>query len=386
MRDKKNSLAELFKEYKSVKENDLSGRYINYDRILPLLQKWSSIFEIKEIGKSVLGIPLHAIYLGNGKKKILAWSQMHGNESTTTKAIFDFIKACEFKDENIMLNSILDNCRICIIPILNPDGARKYTRVNANGVDLNRDAFDRKEPESRILREIFLEFQPHFCFNMHDQRSIFSAGNNNQPATLSFLTPSMNKDRSVTDSRKTSMQLIAGIVKELDEFIPGKIGRYDDAFNINCTGDTFQSENIPTVLFEAGHFPEDYNREETRKFVFIALVTGLYAIARDKIKEVNWQEYLKIPENEKMFNDIVLRNCLIRGTKNDVAIQFKETLHHNNIHFIPVIEKIRNELSVFGHKEIDCKNLEIKINEKQELCENVIVDKFWVNNEIYPIN
>jgi murein tripeptide amidase MpaA len=38
--------------------------------------------------------------------------------------------------------------------MLNPDGAKTYTRENANKVDLNRDSQDLTQPESKILRKL----------------------------------------------------------------------------------------------------------------------------------------------------------------------------------------------------------------------------------------
>src|SRR5690606_13406057 len=114
---------------------------------------------------------------------IMLWSQMHGNETTTTKALFDVLNT--FKTQN----SILDACTILIIPILNPDGAEVYTRLNANNVDLNRDAQNLSQPESRVLRDCFNRFKPNFCFNLHGQRTIFSVDNTSQSATVSFLSP-----------------------------------------------------------------------------------------------------------------------------------------------------------------------------------------------------
>ena len=49
---------------------------------------------------------------------------------------------------------ILKACTLYIIPILNPDGAKAYTRLNANEVDLNRDAQDLSQPESKVLRAV----------------------------------------------------------------------------------------------------------------------------------------------------------------------------------------------------------------------------------------
>ena len=47
--------------------------------------------KVKTIGYSVQKRPISLVSIGVGNTKILLWSQMHGNESTTTKALFDFI-------------------------------------------------------------------------------------------------------------------------------------------------------------------------------------------------------------------------------------------------------------------------------------------------------
>ena len=91
--------------------------------------------------------------------------------------------------------SLLKPFTLKIIPMLNPDGAAAYTRVNANDIDLNRDALYQTQPESRLLVETFHAFKPHYCFNLHDQRTIF--GVNNSPCMLSFLAPAADKDKTV---------------------------------------------------------------------------------------------------------------------------------------------------------------------------------------------
>ena len=36
--------------------------------------------------------PIYGLKLGEGSHKVLAWSQMHGNETTTTKACLDLVE------------------------------------------------------------------------------------------------------------------------------------------------------------------------------------------------------------------------------------------------------------------------------------------------------
>lgn len=370
---------------RSFKLQEIEGRYLTYDHIDNILSNFGEQFKLEEFGKSTLGVPIQTICLGTGKIRILAWSQMHGNESTTTKAILDVINAFSSEGKNPFLHEILNNCTIAIIPMLNPDGAKLYIRHNANDVDLNRDASLLNEKESRILRGYFDYFKPDFCFNLHDQRTIFSAGKNPRPATISFLTPAMNAERSITPSRIKSMQVIAAMAEDLDFLIPGQVGRYDDAFNLNCIGDTFQSSEVPTILFEAGHFHGDYQREKTREFMAAAIFSGLKAIASGGYLDKDYEKYLEIPENQKLYNDVILRNCIVKTENVDVAIQFKEVLFEQNVIFSPVVDKIGTDLQFFGHREIDCQKTEVKTIERTELYENVVVNEIYIKNEVFTI-
>ena len=77
------------------KENSIKGRYLTLESIEPLLNKITIKKNVEIIGESVLGKPIYSYQIGTGKTKIFLWSQMHGNESTTTKALFDFINVLE---------------------------------------------------------------------------------------------------------------------------------------------------------------------------------------------------------------------------------------------------------------------------------------------------
>jgi hypothetical protein len=376
----------LIDQYPQFISSDLQGRYVAFSHIEKLIETARQDFEVVEIGKSTLKTPIHSITVGTGKIKILVWSQMHGNESTTTKAVFDVLNFFRLIINDPLISLLKMKITLKIVPMLNPDGAEAYTRVNANKIDLNRDALNLQELESRILREEFDEFKPNFCFNLHDQRTIFSAGKARFPATISFLTPAMNEDRDILPSREVSMKVIAHIAEDLKELIPNQIGRYDDAYNKNCTGDTFQKQGVPTILFEAGHYPGDYHREKTRKFITAAIISALRTIASGTWKNKNVKDYFNIPENEKLYYDLILRNTTIKNKVSDIAIQFQEQLKNNKIVFVPVVQKLEPSLPFYGHKEIDCKGGEIKTHNNNEISENVIVDKIRLKNELLTIN
>jgi len=342
----------LFEEYKT---KELHGRHITLDDLEPLLKELNTDNQLEIIGQSVQGKPIYSYQIGNGKTKILLWSQMHGNESTTTKALFDFLKLLNSGSD--LANKYLEKFTFLAIPMLNPDGAKLYTRQNANEIDLNRDSQTLSQPESRILRELFENYKPDFCYNLHDQRTIFGVADTGKPATVSFLAPSYNQEREINEVRAKAIAVIVGMNDALQGIIPGQVGRFDDSFNIDCIGDTFQSMNVPTILIEAGHFQNDYNREKTRKFIFIALVSGFYCIYENDIVNSKTREYLNIPQNKVSFYDFVYKNIKINydSTKiiTNFAIQFREELIENKLIFNAYIVEIGNLDHFFGHFEYD---------------------------------
>jgi len=337
-------------------ESNLKGRYITLNDIEPLLLKFNSDSQVNIIGESVLGKPIYSYELGSGKTKVLLWSQMHGNESTTTKALFDFLNLLNGGSE--LAKDLLNEFTFCCLPMLNPDGAILYTRENANKIDLNRDAQNLTQPESKLLRSTFERFKPHYCYNLHDQRTIYGVESDTiKPATVSFLAPAYNENRDINEIRTKAIQVIVAMNKILQEFIPNQVGRFDDSFNLNCVGDTFQFLNVPTILIEAGHFQGDYNREFTRKFVFIALVEGLKKIHENDIVVNKIEDYLNIPHNKICFYDFIYKNIKINYDNNKIitnfALQFKEEIIDNQLVFIAYTAEVGDLKGFSGHIELD---------------------------------
>ncbi len=333
--------------YPKIKEKSLFGKWITFTDIAPLYKELSEVISSEVIGTSEENRPIYKLKLGSGDKKILIWSQMHGNESTGTKAVFDFLNFIKKYLNTEEVQDLLKECTIQIIPMLNPDGALAYTRVNANDVDLNRDAVAKIAKESKLLRSVLDDFNPKFCFNLHDQRTIFGVEGTQNPATISFLAPSEEITRKVTDGRKETMNVIAAMNELLQEIIPDHVGLYTDEFYPTATGDNFQKLGHNCILIEAGHYPEDYDREETRKFNFYALLKGLYHIVKNSsFKKHN--SYFCIPKNNKSFFDVIHRY----KTTDDIAFQFKDEIIENKLTSTLVKQKEGDLKDYFGHNEI----------------------------------
>lgn len=101
-------------------------------------------FESFSIGKSKLGETIRVFRFGNGRRKILALGGIHGDETSAVRLCWDMV--FYFKKH---LTKIPKNVKLIIIPLLNPDGYFFHTRVNAAGVDINRN-FPTKNWQKKI--------------------------------------------------------------------------------------------------------------------------------------------------------------------------------------------------------------------------------------------
>tara|TARA_B110000503_G_scaffold140828_1_gene232736 strand:- start:536 stop:1594 length:1059 start_codon:yes stop_codon:yes gene_type:complete len=333
--------------FTAQKETTLFGKWITFKNIENLFLKHQEVFEIKQLGFSEQQRPIYKLKIGTGKKRILLWSQMHGNESTGTKALFDLFNCfSDCTEEEFKI--ILKECTLVFIPMLNPDGSQAYTRVNANNIDLNRDAVDRVAKESNLLRVFLEDFNPQFSFNLHDQRTIFGVEGTKNPATISFLAPSEEETRALTKGRIQTMNVIVAMNTLLQKIIPGFVGRYTDEFYPTATGDNFQKLGFNTILIESGHFPEDYQREIAREHTFYAILQGLYHVATSNDFN-DYELYFTIPNNAKLFYDIIHRYS---NSKQDVAFQYKDEIKNEKL--VSKLNKIdEKDLKMkFGHNEI----------------------------------
>ena len=347
------------------KNPNFPNRYISPEKLFNYLQEnySDSIFEV---GRSVLDKPIYKMTLGSGEIKILAWSQMHGNESNSTHAMLDLLEIFKMKPE--LKTDLFSKISLDFIFMLNPDGSEAWTRRNALDIDMNRDYLKLSSKEFPVLRNIAESQKYDYALNLHEQRTLFSTDGKN-PATLSFLAPSENVEREITETRKKAMAVIVSVFKELKSDLPNQIARYFDEFYPSSTGDNFTKSGIPTILFEGGHFINDYNREGTRKFYTIALYKALKAISDLNGATTNWEHYLEIPENKESHFDIIYRNVKLNTDFEcilDIAVQYKEEIKpgDDEISFVPIVTEVGDVGTKKGWIEIDCTGKKFICNKK----------------------
>lgn len=270
----------------------------NIEPLLALLSTEERVI-VEEIGRSHQNRPINSITLGKGGIKIMAWTQMHGDEPTATAAVFDLLAILLADQGPFDFETFKRTFTLKIIPMLNPDGAEQETRVNAQGIDINRDAMALDTPEGQVLMAAAKSFQPHVGFNLHDQSPLYSAGDTDNYATIAFLAPAFNEEKHIDAPRRRAMQLIALMSQAISSDIPNSIARYDDTFAARCFGDTLAGLGISTILIESGEHPNDANRQIARKLNAISMFTAMQALLDSSYSKISLDDYFALPENIK---------------------------------------------------------------------------------------
>jgi murein peptide amidase A len=130
------------------------------------------------LGKTVRGRDITAMVYGSGPKRVLVFGGIHGDEQHTTV----LARALAV---NINADTLPPNLTVVVVPDVNPDGLMAATRVNANGVDINRNfpsktwraeyveqrhypgAKPSSEPETRAVLSVLEKYPPHLVVTLH---------------------------------------------------------------------------------------------------------------------------------------------------------------------------------------------------------------------------
>lgn len=356
--------ADLAEAHAEFKEGSITERRFGYDKIAPLINNRKASFENQVLGYSVEGRPLHSLTFGEGEVKVLLWSQMHGNESTATMALFDLFNFLEGPSDDKfgdVRSVIRENLLLRFIPMVNPDGAERFQRRNVQDIDLNRDAIRQSSPEGIILKEARDDFEPEFGFNLHDQNVYYNAQGTPQAATISVLAPAYNEAREINTVRSRAMKLIAGMNRVLQEEVPGHVGKYNDTFEPRAFGDNFQKWGTSTILIESGGYPDDPEKQYIRKLNFMIILNALYEIASGGYESFTEDDYFAIPDNDSKLMDLLIKNVGAETNdhsyRTDIGIR-RSDQYQDSIRYTRGNVSDWGDLSVYyGYQELDAEGM-----------------------------
>lgn len=284
-------------------------------RLAALAAGSPDLFRLEKVGESVEGRAINLIQAGSGPFQILLWSQMHGDETTATAALFDLFEYLRRHREEATVQRMLGALTLSVVPMLNPDGAERFERRNAQSIDINRDALRLQTPEGRTLKAVRDRLRPRVGFNLHNQSWRTSVGRPPKPASISLLSVAADEARSSNAGRTLTKKLCAVIRDALEPFASGQIGRYDDEFEVRAFGDNITLWGTPVVLIETGPWPALEPDPPLVRLNFIALVSALEALASGNVERAEPSRYESLPPNESKLLYILVKNAsVISGT------------------------------------------------------------------------
>jgi protein MpaA len=191
------------------------------------------------LGYSTLGRPITGYWLGDvmaegrlpeGAIEALYFGAIHGDEGLSSRLLEAFIRDIQQQSSGDWINQ-----RVVIIPVMNPDGLAANTRVNANGVDLNRNyptqnwtpALARhndeqpehcpgptpaSEVETRLLMDLIAVYPPKVIVSVHTPYRVINIDGPN----------------GTTEALAQSMASINGypVTRDIGYPTPGSFGNY----------------------------------------------------------------------------------------------------------------------------------------------------------------
>ena len=291
----------------------------------------SQRLKVDVIGRSMMGRELRAITFGTGPTKVLLWSQMHGDEATATMALADILAWMTTSNADGIRDRIASSLTVVMIPMLNPDGAERFQRENAVGIDVNRDARRLSTPEARALKAVHEKLKPDFGFNLHDQNARTRVGRTGPQAAIALLAPAADSARSWPPLRARARLIAAGLARDFDSQVPGRVSKYDDAFNPRAFGDLMGVWGTSTILIESGAMPNDPDKQGLRRLNAAAIIRTLDAIATRSYEQSDPNDYEKLEYNTSGAFDLLVRGGRIvlpglQPVVADVAINFEDAV------------------------------------------------------------
>ena len=358
------SIETLEAAHQKFKESAITHRRFKHEDLQPLIQKHASNFQVTSLGNSIDGRSISSLDWGDGPTKVMLWSQMHGNESTATMALFDLFNFLEGSGDEFdeIRNNLKSNLNIKFIPMINPDGAEVFKRRNSLDIDLNRDAIAQVSPEAIILKKARDDFEPEFGFNLHDQQVYYNATGTPKQATISVLAPAFNEATDINEVRKRAMQTIVGMNNILKQVVPGQVGKYDDAFEPRAFGDNIQKWGTSTILIESGGYWGDPDKQYIRQLNFMIILNALYEIANKGYEQYTTDQYFSIPDNDSKLQDLIINEMLVTVKDKkypiDLAIKRRESEVPGGYYVSGSIDDLGDMQVYFAPETLDATGLE----------------------------
>ncbi|RMA59966.1 zinc carboxypeptidase [Acidovorax sp. 100] len=134
------------------------------------LERQSPHVRVESLGRSQQGRDLVAAVLSEqgrfeaSRPTVMIIGNQHGNEPAGGEAVL--VLAQQFSSGPS--RELLKRVNLVLVPRGNPDGAERFARFTANGIDINRDHLHLRTPEARALAAATLRYRPQAVLDLHE--------------------------------------------------------------------------------------------------------------------------------------------------------------------------------------------------------------------------
>jgi len=281
----------------------------------------SDELKLEVIEKSIEGRNIYALKFSNtgfgedtSKIKVLIFAQQHGNEQSGKEGSL-LLASKLLKPEYSYLFEKID---FILIPQMNPDGSEKNTRLNANGMDLNRNHLILTEPETFGLHKLFDKYLFEVSMDVHEYYPYGETWKNygyrsNNDEEIGTVT-NINVSRRIFDLSREYIPYITDYLNKESfscfEYCPGGPPEINyirrSTFDINDGRQSLGIQNTFSFIQEGKNGKDSLDNIERRAEGQMRGMMGLLVYSynhKDEIKNLVASEREKLIKNE--VNNIV---------------------------------------------------------------------------------
>ncbi|KAF4547994.1 Zinc carboxypeptidase-like protein 2 [Elsinoe fawcettii] len=124
------------------------------------------------------------------KLKVYIQAAIHGNEPAGDQAVAALLGKLD--RNQTYTASLLERLDIKILPRYNPDAVSYFQRALACNLDGNREHIKLARQQSRDIKQVFMDYNPHISIDMHEFTAPTIYGGNYQPGADALISGGIN--------------------------------------------------------------------------------------------------------------------------------------------------------------------------------------------------
>ncbi|MFC6905886.1 M14 family zinc carboxypeptidase [Halalkalicoccus tibetensis] len=233
-----------------------NSRWYTHDEVMERLDRLErtgrGTVSLEEIGESIEGRELVVATVGSGETDVFITTEQHGDEPTGTSTIFQILQRLSAGGQNTA--QIREALTIHVLPMHNPDGGMRNQRVNADGVDPNRQhhydpgSDDNPSPETQAMIDYVTDLDPEWVADLHTQTGDYVDDDGESIRASNFWPIAPDADE---DAIELSKQMNWAIYDEVnDQYGFANISQYPGGTGANIARNAYGIRGYGSVLLE----------------------------------------------------------------------------------------------------------------------------------------